>query len=36
MIDDARRQIEAENPSLKGALPKVFGPGSIDRAMLTG
>lgn len=36
MIDDAMRQIEAENPSLKGALPKVFGRESIDRAMLTG
>lgn len=36
MIDDAMRQIEAENPSLKGALPKVFGKESIDRAMLTG
>jgi len=36
MIDGAMRQIEAENPSLKGALPKVFGRESIDRAMLTG
>ncbi len=36
MIDDAMRQIEVENPSLKGALPKVFGKESIDRAMLTG
>ncbi|MFW7267660.1 N-6 DNA methylase [Gluconacetobacter sp. Hr-1-5] len=36
MIDDAMREIEAENPSLKGALPKVFGKESIDRAMLTG
>lgn len=35
-IDDAMRRIEAENPSLKGALPKVFGKESIDRAMLTG
>lgn len=36
MIDDAMREIEAENASLKGALPKVFGRESIDRAMLTG
>lgn len=36
MIDDAMRDIEAENPSLKGALPKVFGRESIDRAMLSG
>ena len=36
MIDDAMREIEAENPTLKGALPKVFGRESIDRAMLTG
>ncbi len=35
-IDEAMREIEAENPSLKGALPKVFGRPSIDRAMLTG
>ncbi len=36
MIDDAMREIEAENASLNGALPKVFGRESIDRAMLTG
>ena len=36
MIDDAMREIEAGNPSLKGALPKVFGKDSVDRAMLTG
>lgn len=36
MIDDAMRLIETENPSLKGALPKVFGKESIDRAMLNG
>ena len=36
LIDSAMREIEAENPSLKGALPKVFGRESIDRAMLTG
>ena len=36
MIDNAMREIEAENASLKGALPKVFGKESIDKAMLTG
>ena len=36
MIDDAMRAIEADNETLKGALPKVFGKESIDRAMLTG
>jgi type I restriction enzyme M protein len=36
MIDDAMRAIEADNESLKGALPKVFGKESIDRGMLTG
>lgn len=36
MIDDAMRQIEAENPTLKGALPKVFGKESLDKTMLTG
>lgn len=36
MIDEAMREIEAENPTLKGALPKVFGRESIDRGMLTG
>jgi type I restriction enzyme M protein len=36
MIDDAMRAIEDENISLKGALPKVFGRESIDRAMLSG
>ena len=36
MIDDAMCEIETENASLKGALPKVFGRDSIDRAMLTG
>ena len=35
-IDDAMRAIETENETLKGALPKVFGKESIDRAMLTG
>jgi type I restriction enzyme M protein len=36
MVDDAMRQIEKENPSLSGALPKVFGRESLDKAMLTG
>ncbi|MAW86145.1 MAG: DNA methyltransferase [Phyllobacteriaceae bacterium] len=36
MIDDAMREIEAENPSLRGALPKVFGKESLDKTMLTG
>ncbi|MCV2870386.1 type I restriction-modification system subunit M [Defluviimonas sp. WL0002] len=36
MIDDAMRAIEADNETLKGALPKVFGKESIDRGMLTG
>jgi len=36
MIDEAMRQIETENPSLKGALPKVFGKDSLDKTMLTG
>ena len=36
MIDDAMRAIETENTSLKGALPKVFGRESLDRAMLSG
>ena len=34
MIDNAMREIEAENPTLKGALPKVFGKESLDKAML--
>ncbi|MGR3628803.1 MAG: N-6 DNA methylase [Sulfitobacter sp.] len=36
MIDDAMREIEAENSSLKGALPKVFGKVSLDKTMLSG
>ncbi len=36
MVDDAMRAIEADNETLKGALPKVFGKESIDRTMLTG
>lgn len=34
-IDNAMRAIEAENISLKGALPKIFGKESIDKSMLT-
>lgn len=33
-IDNAMRAIETENPSLKGALPKIFGKESIDKSML--
>ena len=36
IIDEAMRAIEKENETLKGALPKVFGRESLDRAMLTG
>lgn len=36
MIDDAMREIEAANESLKGALLKVFGKESLDKAMLSG
>jgi type I restriction enzyme M protein len=36
MIDAAMREIEAANPSLKGALPKVFGRESLDKTMLSG
>ncbi|GAB5430678.1 MAG: class I SAM-dependent DNA methyltransferase [Epibacterium sp.] len=36
MVDNAMREIETENPTLKGALPKVFGKESLDKAMLTG
>lgn len=36
MINDAMREVEAENTSIKGALPKVFGKESIDRGMLSG
>lgn len=36
MLDDAMREIEAANESLKGALPKVFGKESLDKAMLSG
>lgn len=36
MIDDAMREVEAKNASIKGALPKVFGKESIDRGMHSG
>lgn len=36
MIDDAMREIEAENPQLKGALPKVFGRETLDKSILSG
>ena len=36
MLDDAMRTIEADNESLKGALPKVYGKESMDRGMLSG
>lgn len=36
MLDDAMREIEAANESLKGALLKVFGKESLDKAMLSG
>lgn len=36
MLDDAMREIEAANESLKGALPKVFGKESLDKVMLSG
>lgn len=35
-IDDAMRAIEEDNPTLKDALPKVFGRESLDRAIVTG
>jgi type I restriction enzyme M protein len=36
MLDDAMREVEAANESLKGALPKVFGKESLDKVMLSG
>ena len=36
MLDDAMRATEADNESLKGALPKVYGKESMDRGMLSG
>lgn len=35
-VDTAMRAIEAENPSLKGALPKVYGRESLDRSIVSG
>ena len=35
-LDEAMRAIEADNPSLKGALPKVFSRQGLDRSILTG
>ena len=36
MVDDAMREIEKENESLKGALPKVFGRESTSPDIITG
>ncbi|WP_417272048.1 N-6 DNA methylase [Celeribacter halophilus] len=36
LLDDAMRAIEADNDSLKGALPKVYGKESMDHGMLSG
>lgn len=36
MVDEAMREIERENDSLKGALPKVFGREALDPAVVTG
>ena len=36
MLDDAMRTVEADNESLKGALPKVYGKESMDHGMLSG
>ena len=36
MLDDAMREIETENETLKGALPKVFGKESLSNDMLSG
>jgi type I restriction enzyme M protein len=36
MIDEAMDAIEAENPSLKGVLPKVFARGNLDPTSLGG
>ncbi|WP_424831262.1 N-6 DNA methylase [Ruegeria sp.] len=36
LLDDAMRAVEADNDSLKGALPKVYGKESMDRGMLSG
>ncbi|WP_170409915.1 type I restriction-modification system subunit M [Ruegeria arenilitoris] len=36
MLDQAMRDIESENESLKGALPKVFGRDTLDKLILSG
>jgi type I restriction enzyme M protein len=36
LVDEAMRAIEAENPTLKGALPKVYGKESLDRSIVSG
>ncbi len=36
MVDDAMRAIEADNASLSGALPKVYGKESLDRSVDSG
>ncbi|MFC2968050.1 type I restriction-modification system subunit M [Acidimangrovimonas pyrenivorans] len=36
MVDDAMRAIEADNSSLKGALPKVYGRESLDKSIVSG
>ncbi|MGX9853905.1 N-6 DNA methylase [Limimaricola variabilis] len=36
MVDEAMREIERKNESLKGALPKVFGREALDPAVVTG
>ncbi len=36
MVDDAMRAIEADNASLSGALPKVYGKESLDRSVVSG
>lgn len=35
-VDDAMREIERSNPTLKDALPKVYGKPDLDRAIVTG
>lgn len=36
IVDDAMRAIEADNTSLKGALPKVYGRESLDKSIVSG
>jgi type I restriction enzyme M protein len=35
-VDDAMREIEKTNPTLKDALPKVYGKPDLDRSIVTG